>query len=837
MGLEVGSVASFEPILDLLPSPLLLVEPASSRVLFANRAARDLLGDELPLERLPGERFSGVHLDWPTPHGTRALVASGETLELAGGRITAVTLQDVTALAAAGRRERLLAEAGALLARSLDFGDTLTAIARIAVPGFADWCFVEMLQPDGSIERVLMEHADPAKRTFIEEADRRYPLDPDSPGGSPKVIRTGEPEFIPEIPDEFLAAVAIDDEHLRLLRAAGFKSAIVVPMRVRGAPIGDIAMVCAESGRRYTEEDLQIAQVLADRCALALENARLFTEMRDLEAEARRSRDELQGILGGVADSVTAQAPDGRLVYANDAAVKVLGYPSAEALINAPTAEIIGRFDMLADDGSPLPLDQLPGRKALQGEWPEPLTVRYRAVGEREIRWSRIKSTPVFDDAGEVRLAINVIEDITEIKRSEEAQRFLAEAGHALNASFDSEGTLAAVAELAVPRIADWCAVHLAVDDDIRRVAVAHANPARVAMAIEADERYPIERGSPTGVPAVVRTGRSELYSEITDEMLVAAARDEEHLALVRSLEMCSAMIVPMTVHERTLGTITLISAEGGRRFTHADLEVAEALALQAASAVENARLYRQRSAIAQTLQASLLPPLLPEIPGVEVAAAYHPAGEGHEVGGDFYDVFSLADDQWYAVVGDVCGKGAEAAAVTALARYTIRAAASRRRSPAGILRWLSDAMVRQDVSASAAGRFCTIACLHLDLSRTPIRITVACGGHPLPLVLRADGTVEELGQPGTLLGLVEHPSVEDRETDLAPGDAIVLYTDGLTEAGAPAHVLEPSELAGLLADAAGREAAAIVGHLAGAGLGPVTAPRDDVAILALRAL
>jgi serine phosphatase RsbU (regulator of sigma subunit) len=294
---------------------------------------------------------------------------------------------------------------------------------------------------------------------------------------------------------------------------------------------------------------------------------------------------------------------------------------------------------------------------------------------------------------------------------------------------------------------------------------------------------------------------------------------------------------VPMVARERAIGTITLVSAEGRRRFTPADIEVAENLGLQAAAAVENARLYRQRSAIAQTLQASLLPPLLPDIPRVELAAAYHPAGEGYEVGGDFYDVFSLTDDQWYAVVGDVCGKGAEAAAVTALARYTIRAAAARRRSPAGILRWLSDAMVRQEGSSSPAGRFCTIACLHLDLSASPIRLTLACGGHPLPLMLRAGGTVEEVGRPGTLLGLVEDPAVHDSEAELAPGDAVVLYTDGLTEAGAPARVLAPDDLAGLLAGAAGREAAAIVGHLAGAGLGPVTAPRDDVAILALRAL
>ena len=150
-----------------------------------------------------------------------------------------------------------------------------------------------------------MEHVDPSKRGFIEEYDRRYPLDPDSPVGSPKVIRTGEPELLSDIPDEFWDAVAQDPEQHRLMREVGIVSALVVPMRVRGTVIGDIALAHSVSGRRYTEEDLPRAQDLADRCALAIDNARLHTA-------ARRSRDDLEAIVEGVADAVTAQSPDGR---------------------------------------------------------------------------------------------------------------------------------------------------------------------------------------------------------------------------------------------------------------------------------------------------------------------------------------------------------------------------------------------------------------------------------------------------------------------------------------------------------------------------------------------
>jgi PAS domain S-box-containing protein len=706
---------------------------------------------------------------------------------------------------------------------SLDYGETLAAVARLAVPDYADWCFVELVMPDGRIDRVVIEHADPSKREFIEEYDRRYPLDPDSPVGSPKVIRTGEPELLSEIPPEFWAAVAQDPEQHRLMREVGIVSALVVPMRVRGTVIGDIALAHSLSDRRYTEEDLPRAQDLADRCALAIDNARLHSE-------AQRSRDDLHAIVEGVADAVTAQATDGRLVYANDAAVRLLGFADADELLAAPPAEFRNRFEMLDEHGHDIPLDRLPGRRALGGERPPPLTVRYRAHGSAEVRWSRVQSTPVFDEHGDVRLAINVIEDITEIKRAELGQRFLAEASHVLAGSLEYQETLRAVAQLAVPAVADWCAVDLAAGDGVDRVAVAHVDPERVALARELQDRYPPDPDAEAGVLAVLRHGQPELYREIPDEMLAQVARDEEHLAIIRSVGLRSGMLVPMTLRDRVVGVITFASAESGRRYDEHDLELAQDLALRAAAAVENARLYEAASAIAQTLQASLLPPLLPDVPGAELAAVYRAAGAGLEVGGDFYDVFNTADDQWYLVVGDVCGKGAEAAAVTALARYTIRAAAVRRRSPAAILRFLSDAMLQQ---ADGSERYCTIACAHLDVGAG--RLTVACGGHPLPLLVRADGRAEEVGVPGTLLGLVPSPDLHDGTVDLREGDTLLLYTDGLTEAGAPKHVWAPEDLEAAARAAARGSVQQAVDRLLDAAIGSLPAVRDDVALLALR--
>ncbi|MEA2133296.1 MAG: hypothetical protein QOC68_1205 [Solirubrobacteraceae bacterium] len=559
------------------------------------------------------------------------------------------------------------------------------------------------------------------------------------------------------------------------------------------------------------------------------------TELRAAQLGERLVGDDLRAILEGVADSVTAQGPDGSLVYANEAAVRVLGFPSAEALLSAPLSKIMARWELLTPDGAPLPVETLPGRRALMGEEPAAVLVKFIDRETGEVRWSRIKAKPARDADGSVRLAINVIEDVTELKQVEQSQRFLAEASRVLADSLEYESTLAAIARLAVPGVADWCAVELDTDrtGELVRVAVAHVDPAKVTMATEIAERYPSDPRADRGVHHVLRTGESQLWPDIPDALIVEAARDEEHLRLIRELGMVSVMMVPMRVRDRVLGVISFIGAESGRRFTDADLRLAEDLALRAATAVENARLYRARTKIAQTLQASLLPPLLPEVPGVEAGALYRPAGEDHEVGGDFYDLFATTEDQWFAVIGDVCGKGAEAAAVTALARYTIRAAAAQRSSPAAILRWVNEAMLREGTS-----RFCTIAVAHLDRSEATTKLTVAVGGHPAPLVLRADGRVEPTGAGGTLIGLVDDPSLSDAQTELGPGDAVLLYTDGVTEADAPRRVWTPEELEAVVAGAAGATAQELVDRVAEAALSGLTAPpRDDVAMLAVRLL
>jgi serine phosphatase RsbU (regulator of sigma subunit)/PAS domain-containing protein len=813
---------------------LLLIAPRSGRVLFANRAAHRMAGGTFPLDRrMPeiervaaGERFTNLQVDWETPAGPRSLMASGDTVTPPGERPVAVlTFEDVTDLESSRRRADALSEISALLAGSLDFDATVQMIAKLAVPRLGDWCFVELLRDDGTIDRAAIEAVDPDVLERVREYADRYALDPDAPWGSPQVIRTGQADLTPEIPDEVLASVAQDEEHLEILRSLGFRSSMIVPLRAGGRVVGDIALVSRESGRRFNEADLAAAQELADRCGLYLENARLYREL----AEAR---DELEGILTNIADAVTVQDVRGRLVYANDAAVKLLGYPDRETLLAAPPGDVASRFDMLDEAGRPVPPEQLPGRLAMSGEEPEPLTIRFRARATGETGWSRVKATPLRAPDGRVTRAINVIEDITDLKQAEETQRLLAQAGRVLAGSLDYEETLRRVAWLAVPDLADWCMVDVVGEDGLERTAVAHADPAHAGLAAELEGIVVDLRGE-VGPARVARTGRAELHQTVDEEHVRRAAINPEHRRLLSQLGVRSAASVPMTVRGQRLGVITLSTTGSDRRLGPDHLAVLEELGRRAAVAVDSARLYRQRSAIARTLQSSLLPPLLPEIAGVETAALYRPAGEGTDVGGDFYDLFSVGEDEWIAVIGDVCGKGAEAAAVTALARYTIRTAAVRRRSPAAILRWLNDAMLRQEVD----GRFCTIACVHLDTSRPELAITVSCGGHPPALLRRADGEVRDVGATGTLLGLLPDPELEDERSVLAPGDALVLYTDGITDARAPERVIEPQQLHDALHAIPAGSAQRIVEQLAALAVGKEgTPPRDDIALLALRA-
>src|SRR5436190_2556331 len=224
-------------------------------------------------------------------------------------------------------------------------------------------------------------------------------------------------------------------------------------------------------------------------------------------------------------------------------------------------------------------------------------------------------------------------------RRGRERLAFVARASETLSRSLDLDETLDSLARLAVPQVADWCAIDLAEDDGrIRNVAVAHVDPQRVELAREFQSRFPPDPDAPTGVPKVIRTGRPELVSEITEEMLESAVDDLELRRILRELGLTSSIVVPLQARDRTLGAMTLISAESGHRYGEDDLTLAQELAEHAALAVDNATLYRREHNAAIALQEALLPRRLPELPGARFAARYFPGESGLPVGGDWYD-------------------------------------------------------------------------------------------------------------------------------------------------------------------------------------------------------
>jgi serine phosphatase RsbU (regulator of sigma subunit) len=249
------------------------------------------------------------------------------------------------------------------------------------------------------------------------------------------------------------------------------------------------------------------------------------------------------------------------------------------------------------------------------------------------------------------------------------------------------------------------------------------------------------------------------------------------------------------------------------------------------AVAITNAQLFERESTIAQTLQRSLRPGGLPIVSGLSAAVRFRPAGEGVELGGDFYDLFR-ARDGWAALIGDVQGKGPDAAAVTALARHTLRAAAGYERRPSGVLGDLHRALREQ----RSGDRFCTVAYAHMEVGEEHVGLDLACGGHPLPLVVHADGRVQPVGRLGTLLGTDIEPALSDVRVELGPGDVLVLYTDGVTEVRRRrTEVFGVRELTALLGDCGGLPPDAIADRIEAAVLAASEGRlRDDVAILAL---
>jgi PAS domain S-box-containing protein len=491
--------------------------------------------------------------------------------------------------------QRFVAAASELLASSLEYERTLSNVAHLAVPQFADWCTIDVVESDGTLSRLASAHVDPAKVQLAKELAEKYPPDPDASYGVPNVIRTRRPELFAEIDGELLVqATAETPKLLALLRELGLRSSMCVPLVARDRALGAITFMAAESGRRYDEHDLAIALDLARRAATAVDNALLFRETKSARREAQDSLAVVDAIFGAAPVGLAFMDTRFRYVRVNEALAQINGL-SAEEHFGRSLRTVLG--EELANTIEPYHRHVIEtGQPILD------LAVEGRTAAAPDDTRNWLVSYYPVRDATETILGVGVvITDVTERERARAAAEaagarlsVLAEASQRLAGSLDYESTLANLATLLIPRFADWYAVDVVDGAHFRRVAVVHRDSSKQEWAEKSMRLFAPQREELEGTARVARTGEAVLYRTVSEELLAASTLSPEHHQVLRELGMESAMCVPLTAAGRTFGALMLVSSDPKRLFDEDDLDFAKHLGRRAAVAVDNARLYRQ---------------------------------------------------------------------------------------------------------------------------------------------------------------------------------------------------------------------------------------------------
>ncbi len=649
----------------------------------------------------------------------------------------------------------------------------------------------------------------PSYLAQLEGAD----LDDDLPG--PLVLRTGEPLWLesPEQREALFPGLAAQEPET--------VSSCLVPL-VAGRRMG-VLRFSFDTPRLFDESERRYVLALADQAALALQRCELFLAEQRARRDAELLAFRLDGLMSVVGRLTTATTEEEIARLAVTSATEQLGALAARLHLIEEDGLLHSRATSSSDPAVSLtypsvdPADpELPASAALstgrplilhdladiEGRFPRlrglyneerSLLIAPLIVGSHRLGVLSVTFTP--EQQGEKQLSFvtsladataQALERVAATARAELAAgrlRFLAEASVLLSGSLDVTETLTTVAELVVPQVADWCAVHLVDGDDLPVVALAHADPDKVARVVEMQERYPSDPDATSGAAHVVRTGESELYAEIPEELLLASAKDEEHLRLIRELGMTSALVVPLTGRDRPLGSITMVMADSSRRFTENDVRFAEDLARRAALAVETVTAFATQQGrlaavarVADAAQRAILPTPPDAIGNLRIGARYVSATAEALVGGDLYEVVRRPGAV-RLLIGDVRGKGLEAVRNATIVLGEFRAAAED-------LDDLVDVAVQLDRRLSQ----------HLDLEDFVTALVaeisdegafsiVSCG-HPPALVV-SPSDIRTVDAPYALpLGLGSTPTQVNGH--LRPGERLLLYTDGLVEARNP---------------------------------------------------
>ena len=462
----------------------------------------------------------------------------------------------------------------------------------------------------------------------------------------------------------------------------------------------------------------------------------------------------------------------------NACMAEINGIPAADHIGRTPS-ELLGEIGSQAEEALRRVLDtgEAVAEIDFTGETPaDPGARRHWVVSFFPVPDG---AAAVVVDITERRLALDREHAALEAAETAKARaEALARASMALGSSIHAPRVLAGLVDAVVPSLADFCAVHLAGPGGLDPIAVAVADPDQLEVSRALADRQAADADAPVGPAAVARTGRPEINASITPEDLIREGVAPDERALLERLGIRSAVVLPLAARGTVLGALTLaMTTTSGRAYTPDLVELAVSIASGAGLALDNARLFAEQAEVTSALQRTLLPSELPEIPGVRIAARYRAAGRSNDVGGDFYDVFDAGDDEWALVIGDVVGKGAEAAAITSLVRATLQAAVIRGDGPHAALELVDRALRRRPAIS-----FCSAVHARVRAAGGGVDVRALAAGHPPPLVLRAGGELEELGARGTLLGVSPEPTFGEARVRLEPGDVLVMYTDGATE-------------------------------------------------------
>ena len=547
---------------------------------------------------------------------------------------------------------------------------------------------------------------------------------------------------------------------------------------------------------------------------------------RFIELATAEDRRVLAILFEHAGEGVTVQDRSGQLVYANDEAARLLGVSSGTDLVNTPPEELVGRFEMIDRTGAPIPVESLPGRRVMAGAPMSETVVGYRRHGSPRTRWSRVRASPIRNDAGEVVWVLNFFHDITGQFRRDEIRELLYNVYEALGSSLDRDENLGALARALVPHMGSWCAVHLLEGGVLIPVAMAHPDDENAHALVDLEPPGPISIDDSRLQARVVRKGTPEIL-RITEQVLqrAEARLSKETTDVFHRLDLNTVACVPIAIGRRVIGTLALARGNPDPPLDEADLDVLGVVADRTASILENAGLFQQQREIAESLQAVLTPKTLPSVPGLEIAARYRPVSLVGHVGGDFYDVFPTADGRTAVLVGDIEGKGIEAAAAVGLARYTLRSTVALDPTPSTVVTRINESLLDE-------GQMCTLAYAVIEDKGERFRVGITLAGHPPPILVTGDGAVERLGTPCPPVGVLPEITAMEEEHWLGPGDFLIFYTDGFALSGlAPPESVEralarsqasdPGQLLDELLDVLWSEL-------------PATGQRDDIAMVAI---